>query len=179
LCWFAIPSFHEYYSADKDAKAINMRKIESLAKKNFAYFYGYEYSHKQEFKELLKNYPGLNLDLEIKDFIAKFELPSIQLFKSKFDAHCNIVADHLYKCQKHEDLGDQYDQKEILNVVVVYLDPKKLHSDNTEDQISKPILHVCYIKDIETIRNLLICPKCKIFTVQKHRYRDISKTYTM
>jgi hypothetical protein len=86
------------------------------------------------------------------------------------------VKDYLYKCQKHEDEGEAYSADEILNVVIVMVNPKKLHSENIDDQTAKPILHVCYIKDIDTIRNLLICPKCKVYCVQKHRYKDVSKT---
>jgi hypothetical protein len=73
------------------------------------------------------------------------------------------VNGFVYKCQDHNDRGDDY-AGDFIRIAIVQVDEKKLHSG--ED---RKYNHIIYLKDLSFI-NLRVCEKCNLYVYQMGRY---------
>jgi hypothetical protein len=67
-------------------------------------------------------------------------------------------------------MGDEYEE-DFLNVCVLNYKESKLHSGESDN----PSAHVFYLRDVQDLLSLRVCPKCNYHVCQIHRYNGKSK----
>jgi hypothetical protein len=146
---------------------MNKITLEFKTKINFFKFYelGGTANTKSNQKDL-KEYRGFCPAFDVKPFMKVFNLPRIRVFKAgKKPGSCFV--DYVYKNKDHLRLGDDY-KGGFVDVCSVQLREYKLHSGEDDSGSS----HVFYLKNVDNLLNLRVCPKCKIYVCQSQRNKQ-------